>query len=342
MAAIGWAAGQPLIFASLGPTAYELVEQPQLRSARTYNIIVGHLIGVGAGFLAIYLLRAWAAPNVISTGIVTPARLAAVTIAATLTTIVTLIAKAGQPAALATTLLVALGSMQTRRHRHHCRRPNHRRNRRTDPPISPQAHPAPTGRRQIVIALPKLQFAFLAAARALPTLALFGYHCHAVTPTPDSSPPPRRRALRDILIYGISGGLLIAVLKLTEYRFLVIENSFEIYAGLIAALFAALGIWLGLTLTRKKTVTVIKEIQAPPAAEPFVLDQARLAQLEITPRELEILGLIAAGLSNREIATRLFVSENTVKTHSSRLFDKLGAKRRTQAVQLAKTARLIP
>lgn len=163
-----------------------------------------------------------------------------------------------------------------------------------------------------------------------------------MTPTPDSSPTPRRRALRDILIYGISGGLLIAVLKLTEYRFLVIENSFEIYAGLIAALFAALGIWLGLTLTRKKTVTIIQEIPAPPAAEPFVLDQARLAQLEITPRELEILGLIAAGLSNREIATRLFVSENTVKTHSSRLFDKLGAKRRTQAVQLAKSARLIP
>jgi DNA-binding CsgD family transcriptional regulator len=177
---------------------------------------------------------------------------------------------------------------------------------------------------------------------ALPNPALFSYHCHAVTPTPDSSPTPRRRALRDILIYGISGGLLIAVLKLTEYRFLVIENSVQIYAALIAALFAALGIWLGLTLTRKKTVTIIQEIQAPSAAEPFVLDQARLAQLEITPRELEILGLIAAGLSNREIATQLFVSENTVKTHSSRLFDKLGAKRRTQAVQLAKSARLIP
>jgi DNA-binding CsgD family transcriptional regulator len=162
-----------------------------------------------------------------------------------------------------------------------------------------------------------------------------------VTLTPDSSPTPRRRAIRDILIYGISGGLLIALLKFSEYRFLVIKNSVQIYGALIAILFAALGIWLGLTLTRKKTVTIIQEIVAPPA-EPFVPDQTRLAQLEITPRELEILGLIAAGLSNREIATRLFVSENTVKTHSSRLFDKLGAKRRTQAVQLAKTARLIP
>jgi ATP/maltotriose-dependent transcriptional regulator MalT len=79
-----------------------------------------------------------------------------------------------------------------------------------------------------------------------------------------------------------------------------------------------------------------------PAGTPFVLDEKRLVQFGITARELEILQLIATGLSNREIANRLFVSENTVKTHSSRLFDKLGAKRRTQAVQLGKSARLIP
>lgn len=163
--------------------------------------------------------------------------------------------------------------------------------------------------------------------------------------TPQSVPNSRRRALRDILIYGLCGGLLIAVLKLTEYRFLVVEHSVEIYVGLVAALFAGIGIWLGLTLTRKKPATVINEIHVPAQAQvnaPFVADEARLRQLGITARELEILGLIAAGLSNREIATRLFVSENTVKTHSSRLFDKLGAKRRTQAVQIGKTARLIP
>ena len=107
----------------------------------------------------------------------------------------------------------------------------------------------------------------------------------------------------------------------------------------------------GLTLTRKKpetiirekiiTETIIKEVPAQPA-EPFVVDEERLSQLSITARELEILGLIASGLSNKEIADRLFVSENTVKTHSSRLFDKLGAKRRTQAVQIGKSARLIP
>jgi DNA-binding NarL/FixJ family response regulator len=147
--------------------------------------------------------------------------------------------------------------------------------------------------------------------------------------------------VRDILLYGVCGGVLIAVLKLTEYRFLVVEHSVEIYGALVAALFAGLGIWLGQTLTRKKPAVIIKEVPVP-AASPFAADETRVSEFGITPRELEILGLIAAGLSNREIADRLFVSENTVKTHSSRLFDKLGAKRRTQAVQIGKSARLIP
>jgi len=157
--------------------------------------------------------------------------------------------------------------------------------------------------------------------------------------------------VRDILLYGVCSGVLIAVLNLTEYRFLVVEHSVEIYGALVALLFAGLGIWLGQTLTRKKPETIIKETvvtetivkEVPvPFASPFVVDETRVSELGITARELEILGLIAAGLSNREIADRLFVSENTVKTHSSRLFDKLGAKRRTQAVQIGKTARLIP
>src|SRR5215831_7077593 len=115
LATIGWATNQPLIFASLGPTAYELVEQPQMPSARPYNVIVGHLIGVGAGFLTLYILNAWAAPNVLATGIVSPRRLWATTMSAALTTLGCLALKAGQPAALATTLLVSLGAMQTRR-----------------------------------------------------------------------------------------------------------------------------------------------------------------------------------------------------------------------------------
>lgn len=170
-----------------------------------------------------------------------------------------------------------------------------------------------------------------------------------MTLTRESAPSSRRRAVRDILLYGLAGGLLIAVLKLTEYRFLVLEHSVEVYGALVAALFAGLGIWLGQTLTRKKPAVIVKEVPAQAPVEPpvqpmgpFVADETRVSQLGITSREMEILGLIATGLSNREIAGRLFVSENTVKTHSSRLFDKLGAKRRTQAVQIGKTARLIP
>ncbi len=148
---------------------------------------------------------------------------------------------------------------------------------------------------------------------------------------------------KHILIYGLLGGVLIAVLNLIEYRFLVIEHSSEIYGALIALLFALLGIWLGLKLTRHTNTVVVREIEvAVPAALPFARNDATLQSLGITPRELEILEEIAAGLSNREIAEKLFVSENTVKTHSSRLFDKLGAKRRTQDVQLAKESRLIP
>ena len=152
---------------------------------------------------------------------------------------------------------------------------------------------------------------------------------------------------KTILVYGLLGGLLIAVLRLVEYRFLVIEHSLQIYGGIVAALFSGLGIWLGLRLTRPRETVVVREVEVPvdvpvPIAGPFARDETRLAQLGITRRELDILEAMAAGLSNREIAERLFVSENTVKTHASRLFDKLGARRRTQAVQSAREAGLIP
>ena len=154
---------------------------------------------------------------------------------------------------------------------------------------------------------------------------------------------------RTVLLYGVLGGALIVALKLVEYRFLVLEHSLEIYGGIVALLFSLLGIWLGLKLTRTRETVVVREVPVRvevevrvPAAGPFVRNEARLEQLGITPRELQILETMAAGFSTREIAGRLFVSENTVKTHTARLFGKLAAKRRTQAVQRAKEAGLIP
>ena len=166
---------------------------------------------------------------------------------------------------------------------------------------------------------------------------------------------------KTVLLYGVVGGLLIAALKMVEYRFLVVEHSLEIYGGVVAVVFSGVGLWLGLKLTRPRETVVVREVpvevpvhvevpvrvEVPVPVEvavaaPFVRNTARVLELGITPRELEILELIAAGLSTREMAARLFVSENTVKTHASRLFDKLSARRRTQAVQLAKEAGIIP
>ena len=154
-----------------------------------------------------------------------------------------------------------------------------------------------------------------------------------------------KATLKHIFLYGIIGGILVAALRWSEYRFLVIDHSIEIYSGLIAATFAAVGIWLGLKLTRKQDRIVVKEVPVTmpaPMAQPFCPNDAKRQELAITPREMETLGLIAQGMSNREIAEKLFVSENTVKTHSSRVFDKLGARRRTQAVQLGKEFGLLP
>jgi NarL family two-component system response regulator LiaR len=149
---------------------------------------------------------------------------------------------------------------------------------------------------------------------------------------------------RHVLLYGAVGGILVAVLQWTQYRFLVIEHSAEIYGALIAVLFAGLGIWLGLRLKSAHERIVVREVPVPgpQAAAPFSPNDKKREDLNMTRRELEILELVAQGLSNREIATKLFVSENTVKTHCSRAFDKLGAKRRTQAVQLGKEFGLLP
>ena len=146
--------------------------------------------------------------------------------------------------------------------------------------------------------------------------------------------------MKRVLLSAAGGGILIALLKLIEYKHFVRAYPTEIYGGLLALIFTAVGVYVGLRITSPKEVVVVKEVRLRDS-DPFVLDEAKLRELGITPREHEILGLIAEGLSNREIAERLFVSENTVKTHSSRLFEKIGVNRRMQAVQKGKELRLI-
>ena len=141
--------------------------------------------------------------------------------------------------------------------------------------------------------------------------------------------------------YGLAGGILIALLKVLEYKHFVHAYPSEVYGGLVAVIFSAVGIYFGLRWARSREVVVVREVRVPEGG-PFVLNAAKLQELGLTPREHEILGLIAEGLSNREIGARLFVSENTVKTHSSRVFEKLGVNRRVQAVRKGKELGLIP
>jgi len=148
--------------------------------------------------------------------------------------------------------------------------------------------------------------------------------------------------LKRVLLYGSIGGALITVLKLVEYKYFVRAYPAEVYGGLLALIFTAVGIYLGLKWTRPpEPVVVVREVIVREEG-PFVLNAGKLKEVGLTAREHEILGLIAHGMSNREIAETLFVSENTVKTHSSRLFEKLEVNRRVQAVRKGKELGLIP
>jgi NarL family two-component system response regulator LiaR len=145
---------------------------------------------------------------------------------------------------------------------------------------------------------------------------------------------------KQVLIFGLVGGVLITLLQLTEFHFIVLEHSVAIYGVLIAILFAGAGIWFGTRLLAPRERIVEIPIPIDPASDPALDDSAR-ERLGITPREMEVLQLAARGLSNREIGETLFVSENTVKTHCSRAFDKLGARRRTEAVKRSKELGLL-
>ena len=137
--------------------------------------------------------------------------------------------------------------------------------------------------------------------------------------------------------------ILLFLLKWLELRFIILDHSFEVYIGFIAVIFTALGIWLALKLSKPKIETVIVEKEVYVSRnENFVLNTSLVSQLELSKRELEILGLLAQGHSNQEIAAKLFISLSTVKTHLQNLFEKLDVKRRIQAVEMAKRLSLIP
>lgn len=138
---------------------------------------------------------------------------------------------------------------------------------------------------------------------------------------------------RTIIIYGLSMAGLLALLKLVEYKYFVRDIPLEVYVGVVAVMFTGVGIWAGRRLTRPKIVEI---------TGPFERDEAAVKRLGISKREFEVLELIAAGLSNQDIAERLFVSTSTVKTHVSNVLAKLDAGRRTEAIARAKEMRILP
>lgn len=139
---------------------------------------------------------------------------------------------------------------------------------------------------------------------------------------------------RLIIIYSLALAGLVMLLKFLEYRYLIRDLKLEFYLGVLALVFTGLGIWAGFKLTKRKTIIV--------NSKPFTLDTSRIDELGLSKREHEVLELMAQGLSNQEIADKLFLSLSTVKTHSANLFSKLDVKRRTQAIQKGKELRLIP
>ncbi|HEY4111136.1 response regulator transcription factor [Puia sp.] len=165
------------------------------------------------------------------------------------------------------------------------------------------------------------------------------------------------RRYKYILLYGSGLAILLFLLKWLEWRFLVFDHAIDLYSGAIAVLFTGLGIWLAVKLAKPKVITVTLPPPAAVAPRPDAaapppdagisslpngsVDQKQIARLGLSARELEVLQGMAEGLSNQEIAGRLFVSLNTIKTHSSRIFEKLDVRRRTQAIETARRLRII-
>lgn len=156
-------------------------------------------------------------------------------------------------------------------------------------------------------------------------------------------------SIKNILFYAAAMAAILLLLQWMQFKLLVIDHSTEIYITGIAVIFTLLGIWLARKLTKpkieiiKETVVVEKEVTVYKAAhDPFLPDTETIRSLNISQREMDVLELMAAGATNQEIADQLFVSLNTIKTHTSRLFEKMDVKRRTQAIEKAKRLKIIP
>jgi len=155
--------------------------------------------------------------------------------------------------------------------------------------------------------------------------------------------------IKNILLYAAAMAAILLLLQWMQFRLLIIDHATEIYITGIAVIFTLLGIWLAMKLTRpkteviKETVVIEKQVTVYKAAhEPFSPDTEMIGRLGISQREMEVLLLVAAGATNQQIADQLFVSLNTIKTHTSRLFEKLDVQRRTQAIEKAKRLHIIP
>ena len=147
------------------------------------------------------------------------------------------------------------------------------------------------------------------------------------------------KTFRSILLYAVSLALLTVALRMLEYKLFIVDFARELYIGAIAVLFTGVGIWAGGNLRNRFRHTPLIGAESLTA---FAPNQDALRRTGITPRELEVLQLVALGFSTREIADKLFVSTNTVKSHAASIFQKLDARRRTQAVQKASAEGLLP
>ena len=150
------------------------------------------------------------------------------------------------------------------------------------------------------------------------------------------------KGVKHIMLYGLSLATLVLGLKWLQWNFLIVDNAIDLYIGLIAIIFTILGMWVAFQLIQPKTQTVFVEkhiiIHQP---KKFILNQTALKRLNLTNREFQILKLIVMGHSNADIASQLFLSLSTIKTHVSNLYVKMNVKSRFQAIAKARRMEIV-